>query len=135
MTDLNNTVSLIKLLQEVTVQVPAGVTLPSNAGSLMQWTILSIFEQEPGDETKKFEQYSAFESSSGAILFQAPISLFEIKAEQHRITTQVNGMPVGHVGKHHLKCFIREKGTTQWKECGSYPIRIKWATSLSPTAH
>lgn len=128
--DLNNTVSLLKLIQEVTAQVPAGMTPPLNAASPMQWRVVAIFEQEAGDQDKRFEQYTALVSSSGDSLFQTPISLFEMKAEQHRITTEVNGIPVGRVGKHQVKCFLREKGTVQWKECGSYPLRIKWAPSL-----
>lgn len=131
--DLNNTVSLMKLIDEITVQVPAGVALLPNAGIPMQWAIVAIFEQEPGDQDKKFEHYTGFISSSGDTFFQSPISLFELKTDQHRITTQVNGMPVGSVGKHHVKCYIREKGTTHWTECGSYPIKTKWATSLIAT--
>jgi hypothetical protein len=130
--DLSNTISLLKLLQEVTVQVPAGVTPPPNAGAPLQWHIISVFEQEQADQNKKFEQYCGLIANSGQILLQSPISLFELKADQHRITSPVAGMPVGIVGKHHLKCFIREKGTTQWKECASYPITIKWATNISP---
>ncbi|MGO9265385.1 MAG: hypothetical protein ACLQBA_10980 [Candidatus Binataceae bacterium] len=123
----------MKLLQEVTAQVPAGVTPPSNAGSPMQWAIVTALEQEPSDQNKKFEHYTSFVSSSGDILFQSPISLFEFKAEQHRITGQVNGMPIGRVGKHHVKCYLREKGNAVWTEYGSYPIRIKWASSLIAT--
>lgn len=133
--DLNNTVCLMNLIEEITVQVPVGVTLPPNAGSPMQWAIVALFEQELGDENKKFEQYSAFVSSSGETFFQSPIASFEVKTEHHRITTQVNGMPVGRVGGHRVKCYIREKGTPHWAECGSYPIRIKWATSLIVTPH
>lgn len=131
--DLNNTVSLMKLIGELDVQVPAGVTLPRNAGSPMQWAIVAIFEQESSDQSKKFEQYFALISSSGDILFQSPIAPFELKTEQHRIAVQVNGIPVGHVGKHYVKCYIREKGNTVWSECGSYPIRVKWVSSLIAT--
>jgi hypothetical protein len=130
-TDLNNTVSLMKLVQEVTAQVPAGVTPPPNTGSMMQWSILSIFEREPADQGKQFETYTAFISSTGDIIFQTPITVFEMKADQHRITNQINGMPVGRVGTHRVKCFLREKGGSHvWAERGSYPIKIQWATSL-----
>ena len=133
--DLNNTVSLMKLVQEITVQVPAGVTLPPNAGSAMQWAILSVFERESADQDKAFEQYVAFLSSSNDILFQTPISLFEMKTDQHRITNHFNGMPIGRTGRHYVRCYIREKGTTVWQECGRYPIAIKWATSLVATVN
>lgn len=133
--DMNNTVSLLKLLHEITAQIPPGMTPPENTGSPMQWNVISIFEQEPSDNAKTFEHYISFVASSGIILFQSPISVFEMKAEEHRITTQVNGMPVGRAGKHHVKCFIREKGITPWTECGDYPVRIKWASSLTPIKH
>jgi hypothetical protein len=133
--DLDNTVSLMRLVEEVTVQVPAGVTPLPNAGIPMQWSIVAVFEQEPGDQNKTFEQYTAFVSSSNDILFQSPIAAFELKTDKHRITTQVNGMPVGRVGKHHIKCYIRERGKTVWTERGSYPIQIKWASSLIATPH
>ena len=90
-TDLDNTVSLMRLVEEVTVQVPAGVTPLPNAGIPMQWSIVAVFEQEPGDQNKTFEQYTAFVSSSNDILFQSPIAAFELKTDKHRITTQVNG--------------------------------------------
>jgi len=132
-TDLNNTVSLMKLLQEITAQVPAGVTPPPNAGSLMQWSIVSIFEREAADDGKTFEQYTAFISSSGDILFQTPIQVFEMKADQHRITNQINGFPIGRVGTHYVRCFIKEKGKSVWEERGRYPIKILWSTKLIAT--
>ncbi len=131
--DLNNTISLMKLIDEITVQVPADITPSPNAGSPMQWTIVALFEREPGDQNKRFEQYSAFISSSGDILFQSPITVIELKTPKHRIITQVNGMPVGRVGTHRVRCFIREKGSTVWAECGSYPITVQWAKTPMAT--
>ena len=132
-TDLNNTVSLMKLLQDITAHVPAGMTPPPNAGSPMQWAILSVFEREPADRGKAFEQYAAFVSSSNDILFQTPITLFEMKTDQYRITNNVSGMPIGRVGKHYVRCYVREKGATVWQELGRYPVAIQWATSLVAT--
>ena len=96
----------------------------------MPWAVLSIFEREDTDQGKAFEHYIAFVSSPNEILLQSPISLFEMKTEQHRITNQINGMPIGRTGRHYVRCYLREKGVTTWQECGRYPIKIIWASSL-----
>jgi hypothetical protein len=128
-TDVTNTLSLMKLLQEITVNLPAGVpSPPGNAGSPMQWSVVSIFAQQPGDSTKRFEHYVTLTTSGGQILVQTPISLFELKTDQHRIIGQVMGFPIGYADTLQLKCFLREKGNTNWNECGSYPIKVIWSS-------
>jgi hypothetical protein len=121
---------LMRLLQEITTHIPAGTTLPLSAGSPMQWAILSTFERESTDQGKVFEHYSALSTVSNETIFSTPISIFEMKTDQHRITNQINGMPVGRVGTHYARCFLREKGATAWNEQGRYPIKIHWTTSL-----
>jgi hypothetical protein len=87
----------------------------------------------PGIQEKVFEHYTALVPSSNEILWQTPIALFEMKADQQRIASQNNGMPIGSTGTHRVKCYFREKGAAVWQEYGHYPITIKWASSLIAT--
>lgn len=95
----------------------------------MHWTIIASYLATPGDAGKQFEHRAALVNASGLELVQTPVAVFTI-VEQHRVVSQVGGMPVGNAGRLTLKCFLREKGTNNWTEMGEgYPINIKWLSS------
>ena len=131
-----NMISLMSLLQDVNVQIPPGTPFPpSNAIIPMQWTIVSIFLAEPGDSGKQFEQRSALVNSNNVTLVHTPVAPFAL-TEQYRVTSQINGMPVGNAGRLNVKCYLREKGTNAWQEIGEgYPINIKWQSSPPTIIH
>jgi hypothetical protein len=133
--DQNNLISLMSLLQDINVQVRPGIIVPVAASAPMQWTIVSIWQQQTEDQGKTFEQRSGFVSNSGQTLLETPIAVFELKTPIHRIVSQIVGMPVGIEGKHSIMGWLREKGATEWTEVGSYPIEIKWVSSLTPPIH
>jgi hypothetical protein len=133
--DQNNIVSLHSLLENINVQVPPGFIAPPNAGTPIRWFIFSLWQRESSDQGKTFEQRSALVTADGIVVLETPIAVFEIKAPQHRIISQVMGMPISKVGGHLVKTFIREKGDGAWTEAGSYPITINWVDTLTPVVH
>ena len=130
--DQKNVISLMSLLQEVTAELPAGVSIvPQTASAPWQWTIVSIWEKFRSDQGKTFEQRSAFVTNTGVKLLETPTATFEFKGDYHRIISQIAVMPIGISGKHLIKAFLRENGSTQWEEVGVYPLEIKWITTPS----
>ncbi len=101
----------------------------------MMWSAVSIFQAEPTDGGKSFEQRVAVENDKGTVLLGTPISLFNLKVGKHRIVNQVNGMPIGSAGLLLIKCYLREKGAHDWREMGSYSISIKWQTAPVSIIH
>ena len=122
-----NVVSLMSLVHEINVQIPPGAPPPPSSAIIpMQWTIVSIFLAEPGDGGKQFESRATLTKLDGTELFTTPVSLFTIQ-DQHRIFSQVNGMPIGNAGPLLVKCYLRESGVNEWREIAKgYPIVIKW---------
>ncbi len=131
--DQNNVLSIVSVLQEVTVTLPTSASPPSDANAPMQWAILAFFQKEPGDDGKTFEQRSALVAHNGSVLLETPVAAFEFKLPHHRVVHQIAGMPIGNAGKHAVKTWLREKGAAQWKEIGEFPLEIKWAQP--PTLH
>jgi len=126
-----NVISLMSLLDDVNVQIPPNAPPPPSGAVIpMQWTIVSTFLAEPGDTGKQFEQRSALVNSNETPLVQTPVALFSMTGAQHRIISQINGMPVGTAARLTLRCYFREKGTNVWQTKGEgYPINIKWQSS------
>src|ERR1700728_1663886 len=110
---LRSVISLLSLLQNINVEMPAGSGPPSKVIA-MQWNTVSIFEMAPEDAGKTFEQHVALINDAGASVLQTPVALFEHKDGQHRIINQINGMPIGIAGSLTLKCYFREKDAAKW---------------------
>jgi hypothetical protein len=129
-----NAVSMISLLQDVYVQLTPGATPPREAIIPMAWAVVSIFQRQPDDGGKSFEHQTIVANSAGRALLQTAISLFDLRAEFHRIVNHINGMPIGFAGPLAIKCCLREKGAPDWREIAAYPININWQPLVSPTA-
>jgi hypothetical protein len=127
-----NVISLMSLLQDINVQIPPGVTPPSNAAIPMPWTIVSVWHQTPDDQNKTFEQRSTLVTHSGVTQMETPIAVFEMKTDSHRIFNQVLGLQIGLAGSRLVKCFLREKGAPNWTEVGTYPFSVKWVSTVRP---
>lgn len=128
-----NVISLLSLVQDINVQTPPGVTSPPpNAIVPMQWSIVTIFLAEATDGGKKFEQRAVLFSPADAPVMQSAVALFEMTKQQHRIVSQVVGMPVGSSGTLFLRCFLREQGTNNWDHVGvDYPINIMYRPAIT----
>src|SRR5712691_4610155 len=66
-----NTASLITILQELTVSVPPDVQIPADAKVPVQWYGFSLWQKQPGDEGKRYEQQIEFADPDGGIVVSA----------------------------------------------------------------
>lgn len=134
--DKSNVISLMSLLENINVQIPPGIIPPANALAPMPWTIFSLWQRTDNDHGEAFEQRSALVTAAGATLLETPVALIDFKASPlHRVVSQIVGMPIANAGSHNLKAFIREKGTSNWIEAGTYPLSIQWVSTVAPTVH
>jgi hypothetical protein len=127
--DQANVLSLISLLQELNIQVPADATLPAELKlAPMTWTILSIWEQEPGDQDKDFEQRIAITLESGEMVTETPIAAFQMKTPQHRNIGMVVGIPI-EPKSYYIRTWLKEKNSLEWgNEVGRYPLKVNRIT-------
>jgi hypothetical protein len=123
--DQANVISLISLLQEINLQIPADAVLPAEAKIVpMTWTILSIWEQDPGDQDKDFEQRIDLTLASGETVLETPIAAFQMKTPQHRNVGMVYGIPL-EPRSYYIRTWLKGKTASEWgKEVGRYPLKV-----------
>ena len=123
--DQANVISLISLLQEVNLEIPPDVALPAEAKlAPMMWNILSIWEQEPGDQGKDFEQRIAITLESGETIVEIANAPFQMKARQHRNIGRVVGIPI-EPRLYYIRTWLKEKSDLEWgSELARYTLKV-----------
>jgi hypothetical protein len=96
-------------MQELNIQIPPDTVLPAESKlAPMTWTILSIWEQEPEDQEREFEQRIALTLESGEIVTETPIVVFRMTTPQHRNIGSVFGIPL-EPRSYYIRTWLREK--------------------------
>jgi len=114
----NNILSLIHIVEEVTVRAPGAV-----AGDLIHvvtlWQKQSLESGEPED----FRYRIRFLSPSGETLSASPEMNASIPQERLRAMVAIQGLPLRQSGNHHWVIEVEEDG--KWPEKGRLPLMVK----------
>ncbi len=123
---LDNTVSLISVIETFTIAIPEGAEVPEKATIPMDWSVFSLWELEEGEEGKNFEQRVDFVLPNGRkALDNATTTLdFQPHSNRFRNVYMVKGFPIPPQGHSVLKLSVREVGQDAWQEAASYSILI-----------
>jgi hypothetical protein len=121
-------VSLISLLQEVTVAPPME-GLAADAVAPTVWYVLSMWFREHDEPIEALHQRIAVQSPSGKVLTEI-FTDFELTKVSHRNIAVIQGLPVGEPGCYRLRLSLKSKDG-EWAEIASYPIELKHATTSS----
>lgn len=105
----DNSVSLINLLETLTVTLPGDVKskLPAPLKAPMNWMVFALWEQVPGDENKSYEQILRFVLPDGQIAFEG-VEKFEMTQRFIRNIAAIDGVPAGQAGDCRLSLSLRE---------------------------
>jgi hypothetical protein len=119
----SNAISLISVLQELTVGGRTG-TPPPDAVGPQRWFVLSIWARD-GDEpsSQRFEQSITLNGPDGKTFLEMRTT-FEIAQKNHRNVALIEGFPIGAAGRYHLNLKIRPVGQNNWKDAAEYPIDL-----------
>jgi len=116
-----NSVSLVGVLQEVHYKVQQGQpTPPQNASLPINWTVLSLWQEELSDAGIDYEQKILLEDDAGTRLFENIASWRFTTGSSHRILANVTGLPISRRLSLHL--FYRVAITGNWTRVTSFPI-------------
>jgi hypothetical protein len=119
-----NTVSMITILEELKVQVPRDQPIPSNSAFPMQWAILTLWQQQEGDEDKEFEERCDLLSEEGKNLITAKLT-FRLPKRLGRVLMNMVGFPI-EPGQCRIKMYLREiEPSSEWKEIAEYPLKLQ----------
>lgn len=126
----SNTVSLITIMQDLAVSVPPNVQLPEKARAAIQWCGFTMWQRQPGEEGKRFEQEIELCGPDGEVI-TSRTSQFEMIHAFYRVTSVFVGFPVGQFGPYTLKLYLREdKDGEEKREVGSFPLSVsRWAAT------
>lgn len=119
----SHTTSLIVILQEIHYKVPPGTQLQPNALLSMNWSVVSLWqEEEPADAGVEFEQRVVLENSAGTALIANEVK-WKFEKPSHRIVGNVPGIPVG-TRRLMLKLSFRVVMSRDWHEVAAFPIEL-----------
>jgi hypothetical protein len=123
----DNLLSLIDLMQEITVTVGPGTPkeFPPGEALPLQWYCLSLWYGEADDIGKKYEQTVRLISGEGHVLMEPPIQAWEFANPEHRVSTHFMGFPLHREGALTVRLYLREVGLEDWQEIFSYPLSVK----------
>lgn len=123
----SNTVSLISVLQEITVGPAEKIT--SNTVAPTAWYVLSMWHREESEPVTKQVQRLIVESPNGKTLVEV-FTEFDMAKGSHRNIALIQGLPIGDTGRYVLRLALKtDKG--DWSEIATYPFTVKH--SVSPT--
>jgi hypothetical protein len=121
---LDNTLSMITILENLEVHVPSDKPVPPNSIFPMKWAIFTLWQRQEGEEDKEFEEKCDLLSEEGKNLTTASVK-FKLPKQKARVLMNMRGFPL-NPGQCKIKMYIRESDTTseEWIEIAEYPLRI-----------
>lgn len=120
-----NKISLISLLEGVSLGLPPNQPVPPNATIPMRWFAVTIWEKQASDEGKEFESYV----EAGHI--RSHWAKFRMTKPKHRVVAQIIGFPV-QFGEMRLKAHLREVGAGDDAVVGEYPLSVQQIAVTAP---
>jgi hypothetical protein len=120
--DQSNNPSLIGVIQGLMSPLPAQTIVPKKSMGLMRWDIFTLWQREEGDGEREYVQECQLIDPDGSTTIQASIR-FKFIASTHRNIMSMYGFPLGDVGDHLLKLWLRDPSGTI-REIASFPLTI-----------
>lgn len=118
------TLSLITILDTLTVGIPAGIDIPADASIPMQWNTVTYWGRTPDDVGKLFEQRIFLQMPDGRQSVERTVE-FEFTGKAHSNIAAFTNFPIGVAGDYFLVLTLREAGTqANWKEIVKFPMTI-----------
>lgn len=112
-----NQVSLISVLEGITLALPETLGIPTGATVPMRWFVLMTWEREPTDDGKEYECYVE------AAHIRSQILRFRLVTPLHRVVVQLMGFPLIFGGLR-LRAFMHEVGGGDFVVVGDYPLEV-----------
>lgn len=124
----DNTVSLIGLLENVTVSVEDG-SVSENAVAPSPWDVIVIWERLPEDMGILYDQRIQLLLADGNESLESVVQ-FEMAERTIRNMLNIRGFPIGQAGSCALRLSIREANTGEdWRVLAGYPITVSYSES------
>jgi hypothetical protein len=128
LTDEENLLSIITVLETVNISVPLGQELPRDAMATNPWHVVIQWLTTREEAQKEYEHKLQIFAPDGNE-FGGSITRFTVTEQLHRHVAEIPGFPIGVEGECVVKLTIREVGTEEWSPVIEYPIHIAHETA------
>jgi hypothetical protein len=119
----SKSLTLIAVLQEIHYKVPPGASLPTNAGIPLQWSVVTLWHEEPADAGVEFEQRLALATHANQILFES-VSRWRFEKPNQRMIAHVSGFPASGGRRLNLNLSYRVALARDWIDVASFPLEV-----------
>jgi hypothetical protein len=126
-------ISLISVIHSVSVNAP-DENIARNPKIPQRWFVVTMWMADAGDEGKRFEQRLVMTNPDGKPELSV-LAEFDMTKQFHRTIGRINRFPVGVAGRYELSVSIREIGTEEWSQAGSYPIAVEHRQQSGQPTH
>ena len=121
--------SIIAVIQEITLDMPNHAELPANAAAPIDWYAVAQFDMSR--DTQKWEQRFVLFDPEGSLALESPIAEIALDPPTQRFLTRFPIMPIAKLGRYSLKLLSRKKRTgeqerePEWNETAAYAITVR----------
>jgi len=129
--------SLISIIQNLNVEVPADNPVPSNAVVPREWYIFSHWLVADEEIGREFVQRTVIVLPSGDVFgdpatgSSVPFKAKDISANIAQVIVNLNGFPIGMAGPITVKVWIEEGGKSV-TDVIAYPLRVVHVEPKTP---
>jgi hypothetical protein len=129
----DGSLSIVNVLQNAVLTIPPSESLDPNTIVGHEWQVVSLWQQEPGDQGERFQQRVTMTDPTGTLRLQS-FTEFDLPKTYHRNISRIQGFPVTPEGEYTLRLSIRNVKTNDWVEKASYPLLVAIRSSDAPTS-
>ena len=115
--------SLISVLEHINLTIPKGIKIPERVLAPFDWSIVTVWLQEPGDEAKQFIQHTELILSNGELGSTSDFA-FYLTERTHRVIVSVPGFPIGQPGECMIRLSLAERGGQKALVVVEYPLVV-----------
>lgn len=127
----DNFLSLISVMESITTQVPVGTTVPENAVAPLQWSVATLWQHQPEDNGRQYEQRVQLVLPNGNQVAEVALP-FEMAAPLVRNVATIRGFPISQPGDCSLVLSLRRAGG-EWEEIAAFPLTVVHTSAPLPS--
>ena len=132
--DESKNVSVLSILETVTVALPAGAPAPRDKASIpMSWAIFTLWQKETG-ESGEFESKSVLASPAGEALVETPVAKLDFEPNgRQQVINRMSSFPVWTPGACRLRLMVKTSRDAQFRELTHIVIALRHARQSART--
>lgn len=121
---LDDTVTLVKIIDTITIGIPPGASIPDNLAAPRPWVAFAQWGRVESDADESFDQRVQLFTPDGVKVSEGHIT-FTIRSRSHRTLIAFEFFPISQPGEYRIVAEVREVDTDEpWEYRGECPFFV-----------